>query len=140
MWFSKLETTVHPLLDVNRQSGKRRVKIAILDSSVDSSEISDPEIAKLASWEQLKGTRSFTDDQKSDNERFLTSSTAAVLLKVSPHAELYVAHVSSKKTDVNVEAITDVSFQSFTGVSMNSYKFCRQLSGRQQFGKLTSLS
>jgi hypothetical protein len=138
-WLNYLRTQVHRRLNAHRQSNKRRAKIAILDAALDVNEVLDKDVLKFATWEQLKGTRSFTNDTKSDSERFFTSSTAAVLLNVSPNAELYIAHVSSSNAEVKVDAITDVSRKSSHARSGFAHKFCRQSSGQPQSGKLISL-
>lgn len=110
-WFETLQLKVQPLVAARRDSTRKKVKIAILDRSIDPSEILDREMLLQASWRQVKVTRSWVNDTKGNTARFIGSGSAALLVKIAPEAEIYVAHVVSGfvMTEGAIRNIQDVS-------------------------------
>jgi len=97
-WFITFEELVLPLLeerqdgslDVTEIPGKRRVRIAILDTGFDRKDL-----AILANVERIKGMRSWVDGGKADEDIIGHGThTIALLLKMAPEADIFVARVA----------------------------------------------
>jgi hypothetical protein len=88
-WFRRLRRVVFPMLPTNPRT-EDRVKIAILDSGIDLSEdyiFLNPDRIKFRSF--LRG------DEGIEDLIGHGTHTAAVLLKVAPNADIFIARVTA---------------------------------------------
>jgi len=108
-WFKTLESVVHPVINEHRK-GKKSVRIAILDTGVDTTH---PQIR--AALTKFKGFFPESPDSKPDSESDLfrdyhghgTHGTS-VLLRTAPNAAIYIARVTDKDGSLNYDDIVKV--------------------------------
>jgi len=111
-WFNLL-SSVHRIVEEDRKSKAKRVKIAILDTGVDathptiSAAIKEKRIAGFFPNSLDEESRSDSLDPLNDTNGHGTQGTG-VLLKTAPHAKIYVARVASQDGVVIAEYIPKV--------------------------------
>ena len=88
-WFQRLEAYTQGLLAPHRKELMRRVKIAILDTGID---LSHPDLKQQ--WEKRgKEVKSWTVEDGDKDTCGHGSHAAALLMRVAPEAQIYVARV-----------------------------------------------
>ncbi|KAI4118322.1 MAG: hypothetical protein LQ341_007626, partial [Variospora aurantia] len=108
-WFDRFQQT-QSLVAQGRKAKGRRVKIAILDTGIDLSHPhfgSSPEASGVEDQHQygprrcrVKECKSFVDEGAADRDNVGHGThCAALLLELSPYADIYVARVSEEKTN-----------------------------------------
>ena len=90
-WFRALEAVVFPVIDGNRKENQRRVRVALLDTGVDTTH---REIKHALEQKKIVAYRGFPDslDPLQDSTGNGTHG-ASVLLKTAPNSALYVARI-----------------------------------------------
>jgi len=108
IWFENLESVVHSKINQNRKD--KRVRIAILDTGVDSTH---PDIQVAISRKQICRFFPETSDAESpldprhDENGHGTHGTS-VLIRVAPNATIYVARVADAKQSLYYDHIVEV--------------------------------
>ncbi|OAL38924.1 hypothetical protein AYO20_01675 [Fonsecaea nubica] len=100
-WFYNLESVVFPLLPICPRESRDRVKIALLCTGVD---MADSFISFNCDRVQAKSFLPGIESVK-DTEGYGTHSTA-LLLRVAPNSDIYVARVSEGVAPVTADPIT----------------------------------
>ena len=111
-WIARLEGVVEKLLPNTRDSTKRRVRIAILDTGIDA----DDEILQVFK-ERIKGWRSWVDKTETGDNNVLDlfghgTHTTALLCTMAPEADIYIGRVAKGKILKEPSSIANVSISS----------------------------
>lgn len=110
-WFRDLERIVHPLIAKNRKDRQKPVRVALLDTGVDSKH---PDFHKAIKLNRIKAFQGFPKslDPLADRNGHGTHG-ASVFLRTAPHAALYVARIADDKgqiaPDDDYAAVVEVS-------------------------------
>lgn len=100
-WFVDLEAIVHPIINKDRKDRQKPVRVAILDTGFDSTH---PEFQRAKGLQKFKGGRGFPESLRYDSDRngHGTHGTS-VLMRVAPHAVLYIARIADDDGDIVAE-------------------------------------
>ena len=90
-WFTLLQTVVHPVIQENRKTNQKRVRVAVLDTGVDATH---PEIELALSEKRIALHRGFPESLDALNDRHGHGTHGAtVLMKTAPDAVIYIARM-----------------------------------------------
>jgi Subtilase family len=91
-WFDDLQSTVYPVIDKNRKERQKPVRVALLDTGVDSRH---PEFQEALKFNKIRAFRGFPAslDPISDRNGHGTHG-ASVFMRTATNAELYIARIA----------------------------------------------
>jgi subtilisin family serine protease len=102
-WFRRLRNVVFPVLPTNRRA-EDRVKIAILDSGIDLNENSI-----FVKRNQIKYQSFLPNEEGIEDLIGHGTHCAALLLRVAPNSDIYVARITSSGSLDTTDSIENVT-------------------------------
>ena len=125
LWFDDLEKIVHRSVDRDRKDLQKAVRVALLDTGVDSRHA---QFQNALRTKKIRGFRGFPDslDPLSDKNGHGTHG-ASIFMRAAPHASLYIARIADDHgiiaSDDNYAAVVEVHFGiSEAGLTINSIR------------------
>lgn len=111
-WFDDLERVVYPVINKNRKERQRPVRVALLDTGVDSRH---PDFRKALQLKKISEFQGFPGslDPLSDQNGHGTHG-ASVFMHTAPNAVLYIARIADDKgiiaADDSYAAVVEVFY------------------------------